>query len=220
MGHAEKKTYPCSFHNFGFLGDEYKRSCPPFDYIEVSKGYVMKIFIIGAGTQGQFVLDVINSIPNLEVGGLYDDRYPEITKINGVPILGKIKETNLSLSPYLSLGIGEPKIRKKILLEKREQGFRFPPVIHPNTVISSLATIEEGVTVGPFSTILYGSFVGKGACILSHVNINQNVSVGPFSLIGAGAIAGNHAELGEGCHIEMGAIIRPKASIPSWTYVT
>lgn len=177
----------------------------------------MKIYILGASTQGQFVMDIINSCPGLELGGFYDDRFPGIRTVNGVDILGKIEDADFSLSKYLALGIGDPKIRKNIFEEKKKEGFKFPSIIHSRTVISSTAKIGEGVTVGPFSTVLYESIIYQGVCILSHVNINQNVSIGAFSLIGVGAIFGNRSRIGEGCHIGMGKIINPGMSIPPWT---
>ncbi len=177
----------------------------------------MKIFIIGAGTQGKFVLDLINSIPGFEAGGFYDDRYPEIKSVNGLKVIGKIDETVLSFSRNLALGIGEPEFRKRVFEEKEKQGYLFPLIIHPGAVISSLAKIKDGVTIGPFSTVLCGSIVGRGACILSHVNINQDVSVGDFSLTGAGAVIGNQVKIGEGCHIGMGTVVKPGESVLPWT---
>jgi len=178
----------------------------------------MKVYIIGAGTLGRLILEIIESHENDEVGGFYDDGYPELKQVLGYEVIGKIADTNILVGENLAIGIGEPKYRKQIFEEKSNQGFIFPPLIHSSAVISKYGTIEDGVIIGANSSVLNGSRVKKGSCILSHVNINQDVLIESFCLIGAGVTIGNNARLGEGCHIGMANHVMLKQIIEPWTY--
>lgn len=120
--------------------------------------------------------------------------------------------------PNIVIGVGDPNTRKKMYEEKIKLGFQFPSIIHTNTIVSSHSTIEDAVIIGPYSTVLSGSTVKKGACLLSCVNINHDIVVNKFSLVGANVSIGNNSILGEGCHITMGKIIKPNSSIDAGLY--
>ena len=138
--------------------------------------------------------------------------------VNGVPVLGKTIDINKADNHDLVIGIGEPKARKAIYTSKLGSGHDFPSIIHSTAIISPHALIEDGVIIGPYSTVLSGSTVEKGSCLLSFVNINHDITVGRFSLVGANVAVGNNATLGEGSHIAMGKVIKPNALIDAWSY--
>lgn len=178
----------------------------------------MKIFILGAGTLGKFILDIIESQDGLELGGVFDDGYPELSNIYGYRIVGKLNDLDINAATNLAIGIGEPKWRKRIFEEKTRQGFHFPALIHRNVSLSKYCSVEDAAIIGPNSSVLGGSVVGRAACLLSHVNINQDVVINPYCLIGAGVIVGNNAILGEGCHIGLANHVKPKQIVEPWSY--
>ena len=178
----------------------------------------MKVYILGAGTLGKFIVDIIESRNDFEVGGFFDDGYPELKYIYDYPIIGKLNDVDINLVESLAIGIGDPKWRKKIFEEKTAQGFQFPALIHKSVFLSNHCSVEEATIVGPNSSILSGSIVGRASCLLSHVNINQDVVVNPFCLVGAGVVVGNNAILGEGCHIGLANVIKLKQNVEPWSY--
>ncbi len=178
----------------------------------------MKIFIIGAGTLGKLIVEIIESTTEFEVGGFYDDNFPELKSVMNYPVIGQVGDLVNSAPRSLAIGIGEPKFRKSIFEEFSAKGHHFPALSHSSSVLSKYSQIEDGVLLGPNSSVLTGSCVKKGTCILSHVNINQDVQIEPFCLIGAGAIIGNNVQLGEGCHIGLGQRVYLNEEIPAWTF--
>lgn len=54
----------------------------------------MIIHILGAGTLGKFIIEIIESQFNFEVGGIYDDGYPDLDSIYGYKIIRKLNEIN------------------------------------------------------------------------------------------------------------------------------
>lgn len=178
----------------------------------------MEIFIIGAGTLGKFIIDIVESDKQYKISGFFDDGYPDTSSVDGYEIIGKISDIQKNRVNNLVIGIGEPKYRKKIIEEKSVLGYNFASVVHESVFVSKRCSIEDGVIIGPNSSVLAGSTIKRGACILSHVNINQNVTVCPYCLIGAGAIIGNNVQLGEGCHIGLASHIKLNQIIEPWTY--
>jgi acetyltransferase-like isoleucine patch superfamily enzyme len=178
----------------------------------------MKIFIIGAGTLGKLIVEIIESINEFEVGGFYDDNFPELKSVMAYPVLGRVGDLANSGKLSLAIGIGEPKYRKSIFEELSAQGHHFPALSHSSSVLSKYSLIEDGVLIGPNSSVLTGSRVQKGTCILSHVNINQDVQIEAFCLIGAGVIIGNNAKLGEACHIGLGQRVYLNEEIAAGTF--
>src|ERR1035437_6865268 len=178
----------------------------------------MKIYILGAGTLGKFIIDIIESQDGLEIGGVFDDGYPESKNVCGYRIVGKLNDVDSNAVTNLAIGIGDPKWRKKIFEERTVQGFQFPALIHKDVSLSKYCTIENAAIIGPNSSVLGGSIVGRATCILSHVNINQDVIINPYCLIGAGVVVGNRAILGEGCHIALANHINLNETVEPWSY--
>lgn len=177
------------------------------------------LFIIGAGTLGKLIVEIIESTTEFEVGGFYDDNFPELKSVMNYPVLGKVADLSISDKLNLAIGIGEPKYRKSIFEDFSAKGHHFPALSHSSSVLSKYSLIEDGVLIGPNSSVLSGSRVQKGTCILSHVNINQDVQIESFCLIGAGVIIGNNAKLGEACHIGLGQRVYLNEEIAAGTFL-
>ncbi len=94
-----------------------------------------------------------------------------------------------------------------------------PTIVHPSAVISSAASIADGVIIGPFATVLSGSRIDTGCCLLTQVNINHDTIVHPWCLIGAAVAVGSGATLEEGCPIAMGHVVRPGVTVAGWSDV-
>jgi len=178
----------------------------------------MDIYIIGAGTLGRLIIDIVESDNKFNIAGFYDDGYPSVKDICGYEIIEKISDIDIQRAKNIVIGIGEPKYRKLFFEEKSAQGYEFPKLVHKSVILSKYCAIEEGVIIGPNSSVLNGSVIKKGTCILSHVNINQDVIVDPYCLIGAGSVIGNNTKLGEGCHIGLSSHIKLNQVIEPWTY--
>jgi acetyltransferase EpsM len=83
--------------------------------------------------------------------------------------------------------------------------------------VSEYSQIGKGVIIGPFTSVLNGSRIGQGCCILSHSNINQDVIMEDFCLVGAGTLIGNGVHIGEGCHLGLGSKIHLNRKLEAWT---
>lgn len=124
------------------------------------------------------------------------------------------------------LGIGSPKIKKKLYEElKRYPHIHFPKIIDRSTEIASPAIIGEGTVIFPMcfvslnvtlgcctylntgAYVAHDSVVGDFSSIMPHVSISGNVVVGQETLIGAGASILQGKIVGARSVVGMGSVV-------------
>ncbi len=179
------------------------------------------VIIVGCGGQGRELAQLIEDI-NAEkkqfnlLGFVDDDKNFRNSEINGYPVLGTIESVSKFPHSKIALGIGIPKIKRKII-EKIKTQDQFVTLIHPSSQVGR--TVELGL----------GCIVTAG-CVLTtnikvgfHVLFNWNCTVGHDSLIGNFCslfpdvnISGG-VKIGAGCELGTKTVVIPKKSIGDWT---
>lgn len=81
------------------------------------------------------------------------------------------------------------------------------PGIHPSAVVSSEATVEEGVSIGPNAVVEAGAFIGAGAQLGPNVYIGHDSRVGAASRLYPGAVIYRDVYLGKGCVVHSQAVL-------------
>ncbi len=79
--------------------------------------------------------------------------------------------------------------------------------IHPTAVIDESATIEENVTIGPYTFIDKNVTIKKNTIITSHVTISMNVKIGENCIIHPSVVVREDCIIGNRVIIQPGAII-------------
>lgn len=142
--------------------------------------------IIGAGGFGREVLDVADAInaaaetPVWDIVGVADDA-PSNENLQrlerrGVAFLGQVADLPRGLS--FSVGIGAPRVRRRIACELEARGLLSATLIHP--------TVSRGfgVEVGFGSVLCAGVRLTTNIRIGRHVHVNLNTTVGHDTIIG------------------------------------
>ena len=180
----------------------------------------MNISIIGAGGHSKVIIDIIRELDNYNIVGIYDDN--KTGYFSGIKIIGKISEIN-NISDYFIIGIGNDKIRKKIAEEYNQ--LKWATLIHPKTIISKTATIQEGTVICAGAIIQTEVIIGKHCIINTNCNIDHEstigdycsicpssticgqVKVGESSFIGANSTVIQTIEVGKECIIGAGTVV-------------
>ena len=154
------------------------------------------IYIYGASGHGLVVADIAKSCGYEDIVFLDDDNSKGFLKFED------IKENR---DYHISFGIGNNQIREKLYKKVKENGFSIPTLIHPSSIISSSAIIEEGTVVMPNVVVNAKAYIGKcvilnSSCVVEHeciiedfVHISPNVAlagdvkVGKYTHIGIGS---------------------------------
>lgn len=150
-----------------------------------------RILIIGAGGHGRVVAEVAQDCGYDEIAFLDD---------NSDVAIGKVSELQNFKDEYTDVfvGIGNNKIREKLLMEIKTLGFNIPALIHPSAYISKSSMIGIGTIIEPKAIVNANSIIGEG-CIIS-----------------VGSIIDHDVTIGKCCHINSGGIVKAGATIESY----
>lgn len=190
------------------------------------------IAIFGVGGFGREVLALIKDInrkePTWNIVGFFDDGHEKGEMFNGYPNLGKVEDLNRWETPLcLTLAIGSPVIKKKILDKITNPLVDFPTLIHPSVWIGDKDYVEIGkgcilctgvmittnVRIKDFVILNLQCTVGHDTVILDHasfmpsVNISGEVIIGEGVYVGTGVKIINQLEIGEYTIVGAGAVV-------------
>ena len=174
------------------------------------------IYIYGASGHGLVVADIARACGYEDIVFLDDD------KSKGFLTFDDIKENR---DYHIAFGIGNNQIREKLYKKVKENGFSIPTLIHPSSIISSSARIEEGTVVMPNVVVNAKAYIGKCAilnssCVVEHecmigdfvhispkVSIAGDVRIGDFTHIGIGSSIIQCLEIGKNSIIGAGSVV-------------
>lgn len=189
------------------------------------------IAIIGAGGFGREVktiLDDINAIePEFQLVGFYDDGVAKGTIVNGYPVLGGVEELNaVSETLYIALGIGDPKLKMKIIGKINNPTIQYPKIIHPSVIIGKdEVNIGQGViicagciltcniniaafvTLNLMCTVGHDTQIDAFSSFMPAVNISGEVQIHEKVYVGTGAKIINQLEIGAETIVGAGAVV-------------
>ena len=174
------------------------------------------IYIYGASGHGLVVADIAKSCGYENIVFLDDDTSKGFLKFED------IKENR---DYHISFGIGNNQIREKLYKKVKENGFSIPTLIHPSSIISPSARIEEGTVVMPNVVVNAKAYIGKcvilnSSCVVEHesiigdfvhispkVAIAGDVRIGDFTHIGIGSSVIQCLEIGKNSIVGAGSIV-------------
>lgn len=188
------------------------------------------IAIIGAGGFGREIKSLIDDInlqkPIYNLKGFFDDNEELPPLINGLPLLGKIKDIQNLENTSLAIGIGIPEVKRKIIQDLSGKEFDFPELIHPKTVIgrdyvefgrgtiicagcilTCNISLGEFVTLNLMVTVGHDSVIKNFSSCMPGVNISGEVILNENVYIGTGAKIINQVEIGESTTVGAGAVV-------------
>ena len=141
---------------------------------------VKDIYIIGASGFGREVAWLIEELEDWKVAGFIDDnKNIQNTVINDIPVVGKLDFLEkVNEETYVTIAIGNPKIRKKISEAlTKNKNIIFPNIIAKNVRIDK--TLELGI----------------GNIICTNNILTTNINIGNFNHINLCCTIGHDAIL-------------------------
>jgi acetyltransferase EpsM len=147
------------------------------------------IFVFGSGAQGRVVKDI------LDYNGVHDVYFIDENssmvgqRINGSEVVSFEMATSMTKHLKISLAVGNPYTRRKIIDTYNDYEIDWINVIHKNAFIANSANL------------------GIGNTICANSIINSNAEVGNFCLINNGAIIEHDTVLKDYCSISPKAVV-------------
>ena len=157
------------------------------------------LLIIGAGSFSPEVEEIASLLDYKDIAFLDDS--PSTAYCS--PVIGTTADIEKLRSQYDTaiVALGNNESRMKYHEELKRCGYNVPVLIHPTAYVSPTAEIAPG-------------------CIIrAKVVVSRDVKLGEATILNVGALIDHHVEIGYGCHILMGAVVRNKAKVEPLTRV-
>lgn len=179
-----------------------------------SAGSLRTCAILGASGHGKVVAEIAELKGYAEIH-FYDDRWPELQKIEHWNVVGDTNAllANAELYACVAVAIGNNAIRLNKHRQLLEAGTRMPSLVHPSAIISGYATIADGcvvmanAVVNPFAVVGQTCIINTGAVVEHDCLLADGVHLSPNSAIAGGSQIGECAWLG------IGAVTRQLVSV-------
>lgn len=167
--------------------------------------------IYGAGGLGREVAVMVRQMNEhtnrWNLVGFYDDGKKPGDKVEGLRVLGGVKELNAIKSTLsVCIAMADPAVRKSTVSKITSKLVNYPVLIHPRAItgdpgnefgrgviITADCILTTGIKLGDFVivnlavTIGHDVRIGNYSAIMPGTNISGNVKVGERTLIGTGS---------------------------------
>ena len=179
-----------------------------------------KLIVIGGGGHAKSLIAVVRKLGTHDLIGYTDKKDRGLLMC--VPYLGDDVVLSEHTDCQLALGVGSlgtSEARLRILYRFRDDGFEFPTIISPQSVVSSEVEIGVGTVVFDGAVINTGTLIGEGSiinsnCTVEHdARIGKNVHVCPGATICGDVTIGDHSFVGAGATIIQGRTICAECTI-------
>jgi sugar O-acyltransferase (sialic acid O-acetyltransferase NeuD family) len=175
---------------------------------------IASVVIAGAGGFGLEVYDYLLAHAGAAVAGFIDDT-PGAPLPRGVdvPHLGTIDAYRPAPGQVVVVAIGSVRGRLAVTERLRRNGARLPAFVAATALVSSTASLGEGVVVCPYTIVNRNASVGAGAVVNVYCSIAHGASVGAHSILSPYAALNGDASIGERCFLGTRATIYPRVRI-------
>ncbi|MFC1555290.1 acetyltransferase [candidate division KSB1 bacterium] len=185
---------------------------------------MMKLCIIGSGSQARYVIENIRHSDNYHLEGLVDIEKRENVGnvVNGAKIICILDDIDKYFSPsevYLVIAYGNNQKKQEIALSLEKSNYRFATIVNKTAYISSNVEIGKDCIINANVTIMPNTKIGDhviihSGCVIEHDNI-----IDDFANIAPGVITAGNVKIGKGSYIYTGTSIIPKTKIGNWAVV-
>lgn len=164
-----------------------------------------KLAIIGAGGHGKVAAEIAELSGWEEV--IFFDNDPN--KEYRWHIQGTIDDLLNDISQYdnVFIAIGNNTIRKDLFLKFKQYQCNFPSLIHPNSIISPSAKIEDGCLIAAGSIINADATLGIGSILNTKASLDHDCIIGEFTHIAPGTTVAGNVNIGHNCWLGIGSTV-------------
>lgn len=174
-----------------------------------------RLVVVGGGGHAATLLDLVHETKAFTVIGILDDRLSPDHLVQGIPVIGQVRELMTLWEQGCALainavgGIGSRGMREDVWLRIKDSGLGTPRLIHPSAVIDSSVILGEGVQilagsyVGARSQVGINSIVNSAAVVSHDCVIHEHSHVAPGAMLAGGVVIGQRTLVGMGTTIHM-----------------
>ncbi|MEW6280978.1 MAG: biotin/lipoyl-containing protein [Candidatus Eremiobacterota bacterium] len=178
---------------------------------------VPRVLLLGAGSVGMQVLDILLHDPGVQVVGLLDDD-PSKTECFGVKVVGKLSDFEpLHRDGFFDqamITLGLDLTKKRLHYDRcKELGIPLANAVDPTARINRRAVIGEGNVLCSFVHVGVDAVLGDNNFIAAHSSIDHHCRIGSHTLLGPGCLLSGRVSVGDQCLFGSGIVIQPNLSV-------
>jgi acetyltransferase EpsM len=156
-----------------------------------------RIVIVGAGSQGAIVADILERAGTPAIG--FVDDTP------GKNVLGTIDDLRTVAHDAIIVAIGDNRLRRGLV--ERLANERLATAIHPFTSIAPSARIGDGSMISAGAIVSPNAVIGRGVILNTKASVDHDSVVGDFAHISLGSTIGANVRIGDETLIAPGATV-------------
>ena len=172
------------------------------------------IIILGAGGLGQEMAWLIEEINEDQrtwnlLGYLDSDQDLLGKELIGYPVLGGDKEVKRFRNCWFVPGVGDPRLKRKLVERAEENGARkWATLISPTVRVHESNRLGTGVVIGRFTDLTVATILEDHVFLNIHVVLGHGVRVGAFTNIDPNVTINGEAQIGTTCLVGANAFVR------------
>jgi len=175
-----------------------------------------KWYIYGAGGFGKEALDILST---MQMSGDWSIEFvvDEVVKGNvlGIPVTA----WNDNLVGRVTIGLGEPAVRHKLLDKLESSSLEVSSVISAYSFVSAKALVGKGSIIAPFSSIQATANISQNVAVNTMAIVGHDVEVGASAVLSSQVNLGGGVRVGERTFVGMGSLVREGVTIGSETII-
>lgn len=142
------------------------------------------LLIIGAGGHGRCCADIAKAMNQFDKIGFLDDVAVD-TIVNDLHVIGKADELASHYGEYKNIvvAIGNNSVRRKLMKQCEDIGYKLVNLIHPFASVSSYATLGKGNVIFPYATIEANATIKNGCILCSGSVMNHDAYLESYCLV-------------------------------------
>jgi len=171
------------------------------------------LIVLGAGGLGQEIVwlaeEINESKPSWNILGYLDDNSTiQGNVIHGYPVLGKIDDSRNYPGAYFFLGVGDPRLRRKLVDAITRYDPKWATLISPTVRVHRSNKLGTGVGIGRYSDLTLNCDIDDFAYVNIHVVLGHEVTIGEFSVIDPNVCINGEGIIGRNCLIGANSFVR------------
>lgn len=168
-----------------------------------------RLLILGAGGFAAAVAETALATGQYQPVGFLDDRYPEISTLLGLPVLGRLDHpgTWRDMADCAVTAFGSPVLRRRGAELIGAQGLAWCTLVHPRAIVSPSATLGKGVIVLQGAIVGTRCDVGDGALLNAGVVLDHDVRIGEFAHLAVASCVGGGGRVAPDATLDAGQAV-------------
>lgn len=169
----------------------------------------MRLAILGASGHGKVVADTALQAGWQEVV-FFDDAWPQLTKNGAWPVVGDSRWLIDTVAEFdgVVVGIGNNRIRLAKTRELLAADAVIPNIVHPNAIVSPMASLGAGCVVFAGAVIQVDSRLGHACIVNTHASVDHDCRLADGVHVCPGTAVAGLVNIGDCSWIGIGASIK------------